>query len=193
MTIKLWNSRWAERLVRLARTGLKHVGVVPAAPQLTDIALGRATDALFLALPASTRRELRDLPATVRRLEADAQTLRDQIEQVERSVRELSADAGYAASRSVADAREEGLSASAERRRLVADLSATRDLAKGRLAASVAALENIRLGLMRLQIGGAPVGSVTTAIEAAHRVAEDVARAAEAEAEVSGLLKRPLP
>jgi hypothetical protein len=57
----------------------------------------------------------------------------------------------------------------------------------------VAALENIRLGLMRLQLGGAPVASVTTAIEAAQRLGEDVARAIAADVEVSALLKRRRP
>jgi hypothetical protein len=193
LIMRAWNSKWAERLVKLARTGLKNIALAPAAPQLTEVALGRATDALFLALPATVRRDLRDLPPTVRSLEADALKLRAQLEQLERSLAELGVASGRPASRTLADSADQGRAVGDERHRVIGELTATRDLAKGRLAASVAALENIRLGLMRLQFGDAPVASVTTAIEAAQRVGEEIGRAAAAEAEVSALLKRRRP
>jgi hypothetical protein len=178
--LRFWNGRWAERLVRLSRTGLTHVAIAPAAPQFTEIALGRATDALFQALPAPLKKDLAKLPQTVRTLENDAQTLRSQITQLDRSLADLGGDRGSA--ESAAGARE--------RQRMIADLTATRDVARSRLAASVTALENIRLGLMRLQLGSAPVASVTTAILDAQRIAREIALAVEASVEVEAALKR---
>jgi predicted Ser/Thr protein kinase len=190
MNLKFWNSRWAEKLVALARTGLKNVASAPAAPQLTEVALGRATDLLFQALPAPMRKDLRELPAAVRSLEADAHKMRHQIEQIERHLVDFGSEASRPPSRSLAASAEQDQSVAGERARVAAELEATRDLARSRLAATVASLENIRLGLLRLQLGSAPVESVTAALEAAQRVADDVGRQVAAETEASAMLKR---
>src|SRR5205823_955036 len=69
-SIGFWKSKWGARVATLAGVGLKPVER-PALgmPVLTEVALGRATDHLFQALPKATRRELAALPETVRRLE----------------------------------------------------------------------------------------------------------------------------
>jgi hypothetical protein len=189
-SLKFWNSKWGERMVRLAGTRLRGVVAAPAAPQLTELAIGRASEALYQALPKTVRRNLRELPATVRLLEADAHKLRDQIEQVERSVAELGNDRGSASSRTLAAAPGEGRSVLDNRERMIEQLSATRDAARTRLASTIAALENIRLGLLRVQLGAAPQESVTAALQAAQRVADDVDRVVAADAEVSKALSR---
>ena len=71
------------------------------------------------------------------------------------------------------------------------DLRASRTLSAERLAATVAALESIRLDLLRLQMGTANVASVTASLEAAHRVGEQIVIAVEAQDEVERLLRAP--
>jgi hypothetical protein len=140
-----------------------------AIPQHTEVALGRALDTLFESLPRATRRELKDVPATVRRLEDDARKLREAVDALDEAV---------------ASAQRAGQQAH------VAQLQRERELATERLANTVTALETIRLGLLRLQIGAAPVASVTEAIAAATRLGREMEIAAEASRDVSAAIKR---
>jgi hypothetical protein len=128
--------------------------------QHTEVALGRATDALFEALPKQLRRELREVPATTRRLEADASALRESL-----------------------DKYDDLLSRSDD-----AAMRARRDNAAAQLAQTVTALENIRLGLLRLQLGAAPVAQVTEALEAASHIAREIDFALEAENAIGDVL-----
>jgi serine/threonine-protein kinase len=63
-------------------------------------------------------------------------------------------------------------------------LAARRDAAAARLARTVAALEGIRLDLLRLHAGAGDTAPLTTLIDAARLVGEDLARLADAEREV---------
>jgi serine/threonine-protein kinase len=77
----LWNRLLAGRagrwLFRLAGVGLRNrPAALPAAGEPTAIALGRAVDAVFEALPADVRASLADVPRLIDRLEADALALR---------------------------------------------------------------------------------------------------------------------
>ena len=148
-------------------------------PLLTEVALGRATDHLFEALPKASRRELAALPVTVRRLEGDAGRLRDSIAKLDDqlAVFERGGDA-------LADA---------ERTRVAEELRATRQLAADRLATTVAALENIRLDLLRLQMGSAGLESVTASLDAARRVGDQIAESIAAQAAVEQLLREARP
>ncbi len=169
LRLRFWRSGLGERVFRLAGIGLARPAAAAALPQHTEVALGRALEALFESLPKATRRELKDVPETVRRLENDAQTLRDAIGRLD--------EAAAAAARAgrEGDARA---------------LEAERDAASERLAAAVTALETIRLGLLRLQIGAAPVATVTQAIADAERVGRELAIVADARREVSVELKK---
>jgi serine/threonine-protein kinase len=60
-----------------------------------------------------------------------------------------------------------------------------------RLAETVAALENLRLGLLRLRAGVGSMGDVTAVLERAREIGEYVDRRLEAEGEVKGLLGGP--
>jgi hypothetical protein len=60
-----------------------------------------------------------------------------------------------------------------------------------RLAETVAALENVRLALLRLRSGTGSVGDITTWLERAREIGEYVDRRLEADREVKGLLGRP--
>jgi serine/threonine-protein kinase len=74
-----------------------------------------------------------------------------------------------------------------------AALEARREAARAHLAESVAALEAIRLDLLRLHAGASDLAPLTTLIDAARLVGEDVRRLAEAQREVNAATgRRPL-
>ena len=164
-----WKGKWGERLFRLASTGQKRVAAQGSLPQHTEVALGRALDQLFESLPKATRKELKGVPDTVRRLEEEARKLRESLDALD--------SAASAAER--AGQPDEGR-----------ELLAEREAVATRLANSVTALETIRLGLLRLQLGAVQVSSVTEAIEAATMLGREIDIAAEAKAEASAAIKR---
>ena len=65
-----------------------------------------------------------------------------------------------------------------------APLAARQKAAQAHLADSVAALEGVRLDLLRLHAGSADLAPLTTLLEAARQIGEDVGRLAEAQREV---------
>lgn len=167
--LKFWKSKWGERLFRLASTGQKRVAAQGSLPQHTEVALGRALDQLFESLPKATRKELKDVPETVRRLEEEARRLRESLDALD----------------SAASAAERAGQPDEER-----ELHAEREVVATRLANTVTALETIRLGLLRLQLGAVQVSSVTEAIEAATALGREIDIAAEAKNEASAAIKR---
>ena len=172
--IGLWKGAWGSRLARLASIGLRKAArPTIGMPLLTEIALGRATDHLFEALPKSSRRELAALPATVRRLEEDAGKLRESIVALDDQLAMF--DRG--------ETRHDR-----ERQRIAGEVGEARATASDRLAATVAALENIRLDLLRLQLGSAGIESVTASLDAARHIGEQIAGSLAAHAEVERLL-----
>jgi serine/threonine-protein kinase len=173
--ITFWKGKWGARVGKLVSLGLKPANrPTIGMPLLTEVALGRATDHLFEALPKSSRRELSALPQTVRRLESDAGRLRDSIGKLDDQLAMF--DRG-------GDALHED-----ERRRVAEELRGTRAAAAGRLSATVTALENIRLDLLRLQMGSAGIESVTASLDAARRIGDQIAETLAAQAIVEQLL-----
>jgi len=173
--IGFWKGKWGKLAGKLASFGLqKAERPVLGMPLLTEVALGRATDHLFEALPKASRRELATLPDTVRRLEGDAGRLRDSIVKLDDQLAMF--ERGGA---SLADE---------ERSRVAEELRATRHLAAERLATTVAALESIRLDLLRLQMGSAGIDSVTASLDAARRIGDQIAESLAAQAVVERLL-----
>jgi serine/threonine-protein kinase len=124
----------------------------------TEAALGVAAAELFAALPKAYREQLAELPATVAALEARAAEARAEADIVAALAPSGTADA---------DA-----------------LEARRSAAAAQLAESVAALEGIRLDLLRLHAGASDLAPLTTLIDAARAVGEDVRRLADAQREV---------
>ena len=170
LKVGFWKGKWGARLAKLAGVGLKPSARQSLATrQLTEVALGRATDLLFQALPAALKRELAELPGTVRRLEQDATKLRANIESLDDHLLllERGGRRGDAVEGQYRDARAH---------------------ADANLAATVAALENIRLDLLRLQMGSGGVESVTASLEAAQRVGDRINEAVAAREEVDRFL-----
>jgi serine/threonine protein kinase len=171
LKIGFWKSAWGARLAKLAG-----IGIAPASHptlvsrMLTEVALGRATDHLYHALPKAVRKELAELPDAVRRLERNATTLRTSIDSFDEHL------AAFERSGRRNEAAED-------------DLREARDLAAERLAQTIAALESIRLDLLRLQMGRVGVESVTASLAAAQRVGAQIGFVVEARDEVERLLR----
>lgn len=164
---RLWNSRVGEWLARRLGAPEQTRAVGGGVFRATEAALGVAAGELFAALPKPYREHLAELPATVAALEAVAAEARANIDVVAALAPSGSADAEV--------------------------LAARRNAAAKRLADSVAALERIRVDLLRLHAGAADLAPLTTLIDAARLIGEDARRLADAEREVSAdMMQYPL-
>ena len=162
---RLWKSRVGEWLARRLGAPERSRAVGGGVFRPTEAALGVAASELYAALPKGWRDELADLPATVAALEAHAAGARAEIEVEAALVPAGSVDA--------------------------AALAARRERAAKQLAESVAALEGIRLDLLRLHAGASDLAPLTTLIEAARQLGADAQRLAEAKREVDTAMERP--
>ena len=164
--VEFWGRLWTGRVGRwffgIARALVgKRALPAPLTHRPTELSIGMAAEQLYESLPKETQRELRDLPDVVHKLEADAQRTRRRLEELQ--------DALGGAKVSNADA-----SIAARHDRIFADLTAERELVHQRLADAVAALETIRLNLLRLHAGTGSVQSLTTDLGLAREVAKAV-------------------
>jgi predicted Ser/Thr protein kinase len=154
---RLWRSRlgaWiARRLGAPERSQLAGAGAFRA----TEAALGVAAAELYAALPAVYREQLAELPAIVAALEARAAGARAEIDVVAALAPAGSTDAEV--------------------------LAARREEAKSQLGGSVAALESIRLDLLRLHSNANDLAPLTTLLDAARLIGEDLSRLAEGQKE----------
>jgi hypothetical protein len=161
----------------LGRLGLDRVALGAGAHRPTEMAISIAADRLFEELPREYRRDLKDLPATIQRLEADAHSMRLQVERLER----LMAEVGD----------EESGTGSQERTALRTDLGRTRDEARRRLTDAISALEKIRLGLLRLHAGDGTVESLTLELGSASQLSRAIDALLEGQRDVARLLRPP--
>jgi serine/threonine-protein kinase len=166
---RLWNGpigrgAWAigRRLIRgpVTESAITH--------RATELSLGMAAENLFQGLPRATRDQLGDLPSVLHRLQDDAQQLRRHLD----GLQEVLNDAGESAS---TDSYE--------------PVRRDRDAMQAKLGETVAALETIRLNLLRLHAGSLSVAGLTTHIGLAADVSAEVERLLKGEAEVERLLK----
>ncbi len=187
--LKFWDSRFAKWFEKLARIGLKR----RAAPaeltyRPTEMAIGIAADALFEALPKDQRKELKELPSLIERLQRDAQLMRKTVDDLNGALAGLGEQSPALQSSAMrGDAAAAGALADV-RDKLRTDLATRRDDAAGRLAAAVAALESIRLNLLRLRAGTGTLAELTADLTAARAAQQDLAIAAAAREEVDALL-----
>jgi serine/threonine-protein kinase len=161
---RLWNSRAGEWLARRLGAPERSRLAGPAAFRATEAALGVAASELFAALPKKYREELAELPAIVDALEARAAEARAEMEVVAALVPNESGGAEV--------------------------LAARKKAAADHLAESVAALEGIRLDLLRLHAGAGDLAPLTTLVDAARLIGEDLSRLADAQREVEELARR---
>jgi eukaryotic-like serine/threonine-protein kinase len=163
---RLWNSRAGAWLARRLGAPERSQIANASAFRATEAALGVAASELFAALPKAYREQFAELPALVEALEARAAEARAEIEML----------AGLAPSAST-DAQV---------------LDGRRKAAATHLSEAVAALEGIRLDLLRLHAGSSDLAPLTTLMDAARLLGEDLGRLAEAQREAEGAATRKL-
>lgn len=157
----MWNSRVGEWVAKLL-TPKNRKAVADLDYRPTEMALGLAVEELYAALPKAYREHVPDLPAIVARLEAHAADARARVDELNALASLGGADATHAP-----DA-----------------VTGARDAAKKELADSVAALEAVRLDLLRLHGGATDLRSITTILDAARELGEELDRLGHAEREV---------
>ena len=154
---RFWRSRFGAWVTKLAGFGLgRRARAADAMHRATEVLLGDELEALYEGLPSELRRGLDDVPKTIKRLTASAESLRAQVD----AARAL----GQAASRQ-----------------------------QDQLMEAVAALETLRVGLLRLRAGTVSLDGFTTDLDAVRAVGERVDLLIDARKEVDRALpKRPL-
>jgi serine/threonine-protein kinase len=159
---RLWKSRAGEWLAR--RLGAPERSGVEGASafRATEAALGVAASELFAALPKAYREQLHELPEIVETLEARAAAARAEMEVVDALAPSGAVDADV--------------------------LRTRRETAAAHLGKSVAALEGIRLDLLRLHAGASDLAPLTTLMDSARVLDEDLKRLAAAHEEVEGIV-----
>jgi len=180
---RLWTGRLGRWLFGIARM-FTSKNVLPASltHRPTELALGMAAEQLFESLPKETRNQLRDLPDVVHRLEQDAQKMRARHEELQEALADVGQRGGGGGGPDPAIA--------ARHDRIVRDLGAERDLVQQRLKDAVAALETIRLNLLRLHAGTGTVQSLTTDLGLARDVARDISAQVDGHRELERELQR---
>ncbi|MBI1967688.1 MAG: serine/threonine protein kinase [Gemmatimonadetes bacterium] len=139
-------------LFGLAGIGLRPRPRTAPALQPTEVLLGRAVASLIDSLPQAYHEQLSEVTGVVRRLEARAQALRLRSAELAQAI----ADAGPARGNP-----------------RFADLEAARRDADARLAAALAALENLRLALLKIRAGVGSPGELAADVDAARRITRD--------------------
>jgi len=169
---KFWKSRFGGWILRQAsRFGGKNAIAASGTHRPTELAIGMAAYQLYEGLPRETRRQLRDLPDVVHRLERDAQRMRSRLDELQDALANVERDATDPA---VAQRHD----------RIVADLTTERGAVEQRLADAVAALETIRLNLLRLHAGTGTVHSLTTDLGLARDLTRDISAQVEGYREI---------
>lgn len=185
--LKFWGSRLGKAIFELAGIRLKRVASESSAHRPTEMAIGMAADRLFDALPKDVKQSFSELPSIVRKLEEDAEKMRARVKDLDRLIDNVEPDeivggrASNVGGPDVVDRRES----------LATDLQTARDGAQKRLTEAVAALETIRLELMRMHAGAGSVESMTQDLSAARVLSEDIGHLLEGRREVEGLLGDP--
>jgi serine/threonine-protein kinase len=151
---RILNSKVGEWFVKLL-TPKKRSGVAELGYRPTEMALGMAVGDLYAALPKPYRDDLSELPSVVERLERHAAAARARVDELTT----LLSAAGSETS-------------SPETKRLIE----ARDAAKRELGDTIAALEAVRLDLLRLHGGAVDLRPITTVLEAARELGEQLDR-----------------
>lgn len=175
--LRFWKGKLGKLFFKVGSLALKRVApAVAGLHRPTEVVLGLAADRLFEELPKETQRTLKGLPETVKALEDDARSLRKQVAEMEAVLAEIGED-------------DPSLPSAEERAEARANVQATRDEAQEKLKEAVAALETIRLGLLRMHTGSGSVENLTMELEAARDLSDDMENLLVGHREVERILQ----
>jgi hypothetical protein len=139
----------------------------------TEIALGQASGALFQALPSAHRKHFAALPQQIEFLSREAQRMRRKIEELDDLIAQAAPDTLFDG-----EPKPGGDTGAAQ-------LIEARDAWETRLQETVAVLESIRVGLLRLHAGSASPASLTADLDAARELQARLELVAEAHSELT--------
>ena len=160
LSARFWRSKFGAWAVRLSGWGLgRRARAADAMHRATEVLLGDELGSLYEGLPTEIRRGLPEVPVTIQRLTASAESLRSQVE----------------AARALGQAV---------------------DRQQGQLMEAVAALETLRVGLLKLRAGSVSIEGFTTDLDAVREVGERVDLLVDARREIerglqSGVVNTP--
>ncbi len=182
--------RW---LFRLAGIGLAiRQQNAPPATERTELALAGAVSELLERLPAPLRKRFGGIPALIDRLEAAAAGLRARQSELDDAIAAASPEGAQQARQQLNELGQRGSEHQRARleRRLatVEDLERARTATRHRLETAVAAIENIRLDLLRLKAGIGTVDQLTADLEKAQEISAAVSAELAAREEVDGIV-----
>jgi eukaryotic-like serine/threonine-protein kinase len=176
----IWGSPIGAATAWLAGLGLRRRRTPEFGDRATEFALGSAVLVLFDGLPKALRVRFSELPMAVAELEAVAQRQRVRLEELSAAtVPPVEPPSMHAT----------GIEVDRRRSTVSEERQEARGHAERRLRDAVAALESLRLDLLRLHVQGAPIDSITDEIEAALEIGRRVRYEAEAWEVVDGVLQ----
>jgi eukaryotic-like serine/threonine-protein kinase len=178
--LKFWKGRIGRGLFKLAGIKLEQPLDAGASNRPTELAIGLAADRLFEELPGEMRESLSELPAVLRTLEGHAETMRARIAELGNILSDVEQQRGELTKSKVA-----------ERESLADDVRAARNAAELRLAEVVAALESIRLQLLRMHAGAGSVAGMTADLGSARDLSSALQHLVEGKREVGEVLRMP--
>ena len=179
--LAFWDSPLGEAIFAAAGLGLARGEAMGGSHRPTELAIGMAAERLFDELPKEVRRSVGDVPAVLKQLEAHAERMRARVKELDRVLIEVASDGRGAGAATVAHERES----------IAGEVRRARSAAQDRLREVVAALESLRLELLRLHAGSGDVDSMTMDLAAARALSRDVGHLAEGHAQVGELLGLP--
>lgn len=175
--LRIWESPLGRGIFGIAGTGLDDQDRRPTGPgyRPTSVAIGMAADRLFRELPPTLRQQFPELPSVLEALEADAEAVRAQLEHLDHALENAEPEAGSGAKNPDQAAAIQGT-------------RQARAAAEARLADVVAALESIRLQLIRMHAGFGSAELLTEHLGTARAMARDIQRVADGADVVDALL-----
>jgi hypothetical protein len=195
-TRRLWNRLWRSHvgslLFRISRVALPEKPNSLNSGQATEAFVAGAAAELFKALPADYQDHLSEVPELLKRLQANAEFLRRREAELDSALG--SVGMANPSTTRLPDSRPERIDPSRfvsvedHRTRVVEDLAAAQAAVSFRLSATVAALENLRLGMLRLQAGLGSLADLGEDLGIARDVTKQVQALLDGEREVREFL-----
>lgn len=176
--LRFWKGRLGRGVFSAAALGLDEAPAGGPGYRPTAVVIGMAADRLFRELPADLQTQFRELPSVIASLEADAEELRRRITALDSALSNVGSGRVLTGP---GDGNVHGV------------LAGPRDAVSARLREVVAALESLRLQLIRMHAGLGSPALLTARLDDARALADDMGRLVEGAREADDILGIPRP